>query len=422
MRHHADGDKLEVLVFLPLPPPSPRVFEATAMPWSEEERVRLHIGFRPTDFEATGLSIPAGATLSVYVDAARDLPTLVVGTYSYDLDEPRDIPLARGMNTIRDPKGGLLYIRYRAPKGSRATLTFGSKAEIVPTFRKGSDPAAWKPTLEASRASTAMLQSDRATIVVRRESALANAEKAPDLLLKTIDRVIDVEDEFAGLRPDERLKSRTLMAEYARNDQYMFATFYRTGYVSEAVNFILDPVALRTDGWGPWHELGHMRQQPAWRWEEMGEVTNNMFTRAVERAFGNTSRFDRDNIWPAIRAYLAKPDAERKYGNLHDPFVKLGLLEQLQLAYGDRLYQELARTVRANAEDPTDDAMRRDFFVVQTSRIAGHDLRDFFDAWGLEYSPDANHRVSLMNLPRPPGDWTKLEKPLVQSKPRSGAY
>ncbi|RYG29064.1 hypothetical protein EON81_27375 [bacterium] len=145
-----------------------------------------------------------------------------------------------------------------------------------------------------------------------------------------------------------------------------------------------------------------------------------MFSRAVERAMGHSSRLDRDNAWPAIRAYLAKPDSERKYAALEAPFLKLGLLEQLHLAYGDRLYQELGRTVRARPDNPGGDPERRDFFVVETCRITGHDLRGFFDAWGLEYSPEANRRVSSMLLPAPPGDWSKLDQPLVKSRSSGG--
>ncbi len=422
MRHHADGDELErVHVFLPPPPSDPRVFYATAMPWGEEERIRLRVSARPSDFEATGLYAPAGATISVDVQGMRELPTLMIGTYSLDPDDPDDITLVRGMNRVQDPKGGLIYIRYIKTPGSKATLTFGKGAKLAPMFRKDSDPAVWKSILETSDVPQAILQSDRATIAVRRETALKYASGAPDVLLNLLDRAIDIEDDFAGLAKEERSKSRTLMVEHTKGgDVWMYATFYRTAYNGEAVKWILDGDSFLRDGWGPWHELGHMRQQPAWTWDGMGEVTNNMFTRAVERAFKNPSRLDRDNLWPAIRAYLAKPDGERKFQNLNEPLLKLGLLEQLHFAYGDRLFQELGRTVRRNPDEPGDDAKRRDFFVVETCRIAKQDLRGFFDAWGLEYSPGASARIGIMELPLPAGDLSKLEKPLNQTRSQNG--
>ncbi len=384
-------------MIVPLPP-DPRVFEASPIPSGESERRRLAQSLRPTDFVTTGLYVAPDATLTVDVSGSRDLPTLLVGTYSYDPQDPGSFPLKAGRNEIRDPRGGLLWIRYPAPKGSRATLVFGNAARPAPLFRRGSDARAWPAALAASDIPSAILLASRAVVVVRREAALKYADRDPARLLDVLDRVHAIEDDALGLPVPERPRTPTLMAEHPKDSPYMYATWYRTAYTPGSVRFILDPDALTKDGWGPWHELGHMRQSDAWTWRGMGEVTVNVYSRAVERAFGNGSRFDRDGLAGRVDAYLARPEAERDYDAVKDPFVKLGMLERLRVAFGDRLFRTLSRTARARKDAPGDSPARRDWFAVESSRIARRDLRPFFRAWGLRLSPTAEARIAAMGL------------------------
>lgn len=49
----------------------------------------------------------------------------------------------------------------------------------------------------------------------------------------------------------------------------MFAKHYHTGYIPTAMNRVLDIEVLEKDGWGPWHEVGHLHQQEPWKWSKV---------------------------------------------------------------------------------------------------------------------------------------------------------
>jgi hypothetical protein len=69
---------------------------------------------------------------------------------------------------------------------------------------------------------------------------------------------------------------------------FMFAGAYRTGYSLRygtegknplyqdgTVNMLLNPKKFRVDGWGAYHEVGHVNQLPGFKWTGLAEVTNN---------------------------------------------------------------------------------------------------------------------------------------------------
>lgn len=55
----------------------------------------------------------------------------------------------------------------------------------------------------------------------------------------------------------------------------MYAYPNRTAYVGDAIQNVLDINKFTKDGWGPWHEMGHQRQQTPWLWDGLMEVTTN---------------------------------------------------------------------------------------------------------------------------------------------------
>ena len=72
----------------------------------------------------------------------------------------------------------------------------------------------------------------------------------------------------------------------------MFAKHYHTGYIPTAMNRVLDIEVLEKDGWGKWHEVGHLHQQEPWKWSKVREVTVNIYSLAVQKALGNQLEMD----------------------------------------------------------------------------------------------------------------------------------
>ncbi|TKI73390.1 M60 family metallopeptidase, partial [Bacillus mycoides] len=125
---------------------------------------------------------------------------------------------------------------------------------------------------------------------------------------------------------------------------FMYATEYRTAYVGDAIQYVLDINKFTTDGWGPWHEAGHLRQQVPWRFYNMGEVQNNIYSLAVEKAFGQPSRLEEEGVYPKVSRYLVQEN--KNYDEISDVFVKLAMLWQLHLAYGEEFYPKLHQLYR----------------------------------------------------------------------------
>ncbi|PFS09079.1 M60 family metallopeptidase, partial [Bacillus thuringiensis] len=84
----------------------------------------------------------------------------------------------------------------------------------------------------------------------------------------------------------------------------MYATSYRTAYVGDAIQYVLDINKFITDGWGPWHEAGHLRQQSPWKFYNMTEVQNNIYSLSVEKAFNQPSNLEKSGIYPKAFQYL----------------------------------------------------------------------------------------------------------------------
>ena len=80
----------------------------------------------------------------------------------------------------------------------------------------------------------------------------------------------------------------------------MFATHYHTGYVPETMDRVLNIKRLQGDGWGPWHEVGHLHQQAPWFWSGVGEVTVNIYSLSVQRMLGNKSSLEEDGHYKKL--------------------------------------------------------------------------------------------------------------------------
>lgn len=128
---------------------------------------------------------------------------------------------------------------------------------------------------------------------------------------------------------------------------------------------------------GPWHEVGHLHQQAPWEWEDLGEVTVNIYSLAVQTKFGHQTRLEEEERYKAAFAYLGQTDAQEKM----DEFEKLVMFWQLHLAYGDQFYPKLHQMYRMlqNTEMPKSDEEKKQLFIYMTSKLAGQNLTPFFE-------------------------------------------
>ncbi|PEC70828.1 hypothetical protein CON25_25885, partial [Bacillus thuringiensis] len=178
-----------------------------------------------------------------------------------------------------------------------------------------------------------------------------------------------------------------------------YATSYRTAYVGDAIQYVLDINKFVTDGWGPWHEAGHLRQQVPWKFYNMGEVQNNIYSLSVEKAFNQPSNLEKSGTYTKAFQYLEQTN--KNYDEISDAFVKLVMLWQLQLAYGEDFYPKLHQLYRdmSSNELPQTDENKKQLFMISASKVAKQNLIPFFEKWGLHPNNDTIQKVTALGYP-----------------------
>ncbi|BCB40153.1 wall-associated protein precursor [Bacillus cereus] len=173
-------------------------------------------------------------------------------------------------------------------------------------------------------------------------------------------------------------------------------------------------------GMGPWHEVGHLHQQAPWEWEDLGEVTVNIYSLAVQTKFGHQTRLEGEERYKAAFAYLGQTDAQEKM----DEFEKLVMFWQLHLAYGDQFYPKLHQMYRMlqNTEMPKSDEEKKQLFIYMTSKLAGQNLTPFFEKWGLTPKDDTRDKIEKLNLPKLEKEiWLSTDSNPIREK-QTGLY
>ncbi|NLN29284.1 MAG: hypothetical protein GX161_13775, partial [Firmicutes bacterium] len=168
---------------------------------------------------------------------------------------------------------------------------------------------------------------------------------------------------------------------------YMYMALNHTGYQTNALRGVLTGRNFATDfrvyGWGPWHEFGHTYQQRPWTWSGMGEVTNNIYALSVARDFGWREVMFVEGAYERAFRYLRQPN--KSFYPEDDPFAKLVMLWQLDLAFGPEFYPRVHREYRElpAADRPESDFDKIQTFILITSQVADRNLTPFYAAWGL---------------------------------------
>ncbi len=405
------------------------------VPSGTKEAKRLGQRNPASDFTATGFYVAPNETLTIHMEQLEDgsgVPTLLIGTYSrYKAKwNPTVVPLTAGVNTIQaDEYGGLLYIRYNSNDNSIASgkvqLEFRSGHRPTPHFVLGKTTnAQWQTMLDTwTTAPDVILESNETMLVASRTKALEYRQENQQQLMQTFDEITKAEYSISGIdnssAEHKENVHKLLMTETDNTDYFMVATWYRTAYISSAMNILLTVDGARNNGWGPWHELGHMHQQGAWTWDALGEVTVNIYSLAAERKMGHlTSRLTRDNVWVDAMDYLVIPYAEKDFNaSSTSLFVRLAMFQQLWLAFGDNFYQTLHKETRVEQATFSTREQQMRYFMLKACTISGKNLSAFFRKWGLKVNESVYTEIENLNLPTPAEDLTsKTDDPNWENK------
>ncbi|MFB7916828.1 M60 family metallopeptidase [Streptomyces sp. NPDC056061] len=397
----------------------------TARPAAEAERLRLGQALRGSEFRATGLYVPPGTALSLTVQPHDGvLPTLWIGAWDYygDITEPRSYPLTAGANTVTDPHGGPVHLTLTG-RGERAGVLVRSGAVAMPVFALGrTTEADYQRQLDTLTASPYVeLHAPNTIMTLTREGALLYRDEDHAALLELVETIIDSHARISGLdgsRPVHRRKAGPYhFTEVSKVPSGVgaYATHGYNGFPRAYLDRATTVEGLRTRGWGLYHELGHLHQQFAYKPAGMTEVTVNIYSLAAQRTLGQPSNLLTVDPTTGLTAFQT---ARQKFGTAgltyeksFGAYEKLVPLRQLELAFGDDFWPRLHRLVRE--ENPqssyTEDAKRYRALATYSSRVAGHDLTDFFiHTWAFPIDAAGRAELAALNLPEPPVDPSTL--------------
>jgi len=407
------------------------VYAIDEKPSGMKEANRLGIWYPISDFDAVGLYLPPGKSMEVIVKNIEgdSEPKLLVGTYSrYNAgDIPTTINLVSGTNTVKDSKGGLLYLRYvtdESPSG-KVEVTF-SGGEPVPVYKLGeTSHEQWLEMLDTMSFRNVQMVSERTMVVVSKETALSYKDVSQDEMLMKLDRAWDMEDYISGIDGSSELHKsnvhKLLITETADPDYFMAANRYRVMVSHDACDRIMDPKRISSNSWGIWHEMGHMHQTIRWDWAQVDEVTVNIYSLAALYGFNGAMVWLKGHdIWDVLEDYFQVPLDDRNYNTsgMLTGKGRLAMFRQLWMAFGDEFYikvHQLSREdngesqrVKSRSFNYGNEKMA--YFMLISSKACGYNLKDFFIQWGFKLPQEAFDALDALNLPDPEIDLLKLRE------------
>ncbi|OSM11042.1 hypothetical protein BTH38_22375 [Bacillus toyonensis] len=376
--------------------------------WDEAKREKRS---EQKNYMPTGIYVKPNEQVTITVSGTQKIRA-IIGTHQYDKEWGKEIDLYPGSNTISSPNGGVLGLdNFQSTGTVKVQVTQGGSP--IPFFVLGKHTKAdWIAMMNNyPNAHAVQLKSERAVLTVTRDSAnkyIVNQDPVP--LLNKYDEMIKAQDKLAGLSetdPNPLHRSTRRIWAFVENpnaqDWGMYASWDGAVFTTagEAIKSTLN---VNEFGWGQMHEAGHARQQYPWTWNDlsgMGEVTNNLYSLVADKKIypNKPTRLESEGDYNRAFAYLKQTNKE--YKNIDDVFVKLVMLWQLHLAYGDDFYPNLHKLYRETPEDqlPKTDEDKIQTFIYNTSKIAKQNVLPFFDQWGLKATQETRQKVEALNNP-----------------------
>ena len=346
----------------------------------------------------TGISVSRNEDLVVFVGETEGYP---ISLKIQNLDLPGGdgynnasfYPLSPGLNKLKVRNDGLAYLFYHTPD-------YQSAPSIKVHFATGKvngyydsqkhEKSDWTRLLNEAGDKYFDVLGEYAHLTFPTQDFIKYASSNGPELIEAYDDLVRLEADFMGLMKYNR---PTVNRAYfhVMYHSYMYATSYRTAYNSGTTETILSLSKLKSEPWGPAHEMGHTFQtRPGFLWRGMTEVTNNVHSMYVQTQWGNDSRLESEDMGRFNnryeKAYYSSFVHNTPHPGEEDVFCKLVSLWQLQLYFSNVLretdvYKDLYEKVRISPNKATAGEQQLEF-VKMMCDITKTDLTDFFYKWG----------------------------------------
>lgn len=360
----------------------------------------------------TGMYLEEGEHV-VLVDETYDIP-VSISVVNYMEEDTHDVYLLyKGLNKLNIKNKGLVYVRYHTEDPKAKPIRINFPTALVNGYYDIIENPDADVSAMLTKAPSELFDMRGAksiyTFPVKYYLQFCNTTQKAFDVMQQADSIIFLQEQFQGHHKYKTGGHRNRMLYRASMGKaYMYAGGYETGYSMHptigdgAMRNMLDPKILRTQSWGPYHEVGHKNQIPGFNWAGMGEVSNNIcsmycvskfrdwsqsdyvFTEGNEHVNGKVYNDRYEAAWGEIANNGENP---RIYSIEENPFFKLVPLWQLYL-YNTKVmgredfYPDMYHEMRTG-NVPKDHGERQVNFVKVCCDVAQEDLTEFFEKWGF---------------------------------------
>ena len=313
--------------------------------------------------------------------------------------------LTKAQTEVSGAFGGLVYID--VPGSSKLTAPFAVEitgAVRSPYYVLGKTTTAdWKLQRQLA-APWGELECDKVILSVPGE-VLKKLDN-PEPLMRFWTKVVEMEDDLSGVTDDRRRPER-IVPDVLISAGYMHSGYPIMTHLDVRENMVsID--ALKTNGWGFWHELGHNHQKSEWTFDGTTEVTCNIFSLYIASELcGKPPGHEAMN--PLSVRKKAGDFTRNGKGTLaewkSDAFLALICYHQIIDAFGWDKMKELFRHYQnpANGPLPKTEQEKMDQWVVRASKVNGKNLAAFFEKWGWPVSSEAKAEIAKLDPWLPKG-------------------
>lgn len=370
-------------------------------------------------WRSTGLYAAPGELLKIRLMSQRSEGIFIqIGAWldPQDFDDryrmPRAVfrvPMVDRVAMVASPIGGPVYIDIPSNIAQKGKVTLEISGAIeMPRFRLGhTNLLEWQNTIRHLGAPWAELESDELVLTLPAD-AIRDVNR-PDLVMEHWNRVHDA---MQNLEPRSPRHWPERQYRYVADKRLSWGYMYCPSNAPIVIPMtearpMVELANFDAEGsnklWGHYHEMGHSHQNPMWTFGGTGEVTVNIFTvLSLNSVNGYPLKFEGMRTDPAhaLSTMIKHRDQGAPFSKWKsDPFLALQTYAMLWHEFGWEAFRNTFRSYDAleGGDLPNDDQEKRDQFVIRFSRTVGHNLRPYFDVWGVPMSNLVEQE--LKNLP-----------------------
>ncbi|CAI1073839.1 M60 family metallopeptidase [Serratia quinivorans] len=375
-------------------------------------------------FEPTGLYANAGDVITFCLESENAVSISGIIGVRYLNQSEQEFRLSPGVVTeVTALENGMIYFCDEVVGNLSRVHINGAKSAVCFDIDKDYN-SKWAAKLNANPDALFVEFKGRKTLVTvsRASYDLATSRATPLAFLTYLDKIAGYQDEASGLFDDVTGVAQRdphyihyVEAPYYSGTGYMVATNHVLGMPpGAAVNELLSASGSGSH-WGLWHEAGHEMQLEPMTFDNMVEVTVNIYSLYSQMRLGHQPRV-RNEYATIFEKHFPKSDAERDFHTL-GLFQKLTMLWQLHLAFGEAFFPRLHHTYRlySPAVMSLTSEEKIQLLILTCSAVTQRNLLPFFHQWGLYADADTQQALSVYaDLQQP--IWLNTDDDVVQER------